>query len=249
MNSLERLQAFEAFVNACDSTKYGEKQWVGQGNPQANILIVGMEPAINSDAPENVIMENIKWVKDCLATDITKLECRNIRRSDVDDKGIKKFRGNHTWIVCQKLINFIYQRQSSDFLDFGKYTFATEMNNWVSKRKAINSKNRELFEKKLLDRRKLFKESQFIQDFPVVILACSNYIVNNKKERQIDDTFEVKFDADGAKGERYRFWTHHSQDRKRMVIHTRQLSSAIPDDMLKSISMIIREHLAMTGNI
>ena len=66
MNETERMQAFEEFVSVCDSTKYGEKQIIGQGNPKSDILIVGMEPAIEADDPNQVILNNIKKGQDGL---------------------------------------------------------------------------------------------------------------------------------------------------------------------------------------
>ena len=237
MNNTERMQAFEEFVKVCNSTKYGEVQLVGQGNPQSDILLVGMEPAIDlkENTPEDVIRINAEHCKNTENYGGTR------QRTD--------FKGNHTWIVYQKLIDYIRygSPQNEPILDFEKYAFTTEMNNWVSKNKAINSGNRDLFEEKLAQRRKLFKESAFIQDFPVVILGCSDYIINFNNVRQIDDTFDVKFikeyEVKTQKDASYKFWTHNSSDGKRLVIHTRQLSGAIPDIFLESMAKVIKEHL------
>ena len=258
MNETERMQKFEEFVRVCDSMKYGEKQIIGQGNPKSNILIVGMEPAINSDVPNQVILDNIKNVQEGLKKKNEGLYCHtDHRRAD--------FKGNHTWKIYQKLIDYIIfgGPRYEKLLDFEKYAFTTEMNNWVSKRKAINSGNRELFgedleqrrkckemfEKKLAQRRRLFEESAFIKDFPVVILACGDYIINHGDNRQIDDTFDVEFikeyETKTQKGNSFKFWVHRNKktDDKRLVIHTRQLSGAIPNEMLKSMADIIKEHL------
>ena len=232
MNNTERMQAFEEFVKVCDSTKYGEVQLVGQGNPQADILLVGMEPAIDSENPEKEIQNNVNHYK-------------NNERFYAT---YPRFKGNHTWNVYQKLIDYIlYGCSKNDpILDFEKYAFTTEMNNWVSKTKAINLGNRDLFEEKLAQRRKLFKESAFIQDFPVVILGCNDYIINFDDVRQIDDTFSVEYiDVKNVdyNGHQYRFWSHYSKDKKKLVIHTRQLSGAIPDIFLESMAKVIKEHL------
>ena len=241
MNETERMQAFEEFVSVCDSTKYGEKQIIGQGNPKSDILIVGMEPAIEADDPNQVILNNIKKGQDGLKSKNEDLYCfTNHRRAD--------FKGNHTWKIYQKLIDYIQygHPKYEPELDFEKYAFTTEMNNWVSKRKAINSGNRELFNKKLAQRRRLFKESAFIQDFPVVILACGDYIINQGDNRQIDDTFDVEFEEKlPSQDDTYKFWTHtnKNKDGKRLVIHTRQLSGAIPNRMLELMAKVIKAHL------
>jgi len=63
MNSIERLKAFEEFIDACENEK--EKQWIGCGNPLAPILIVGKEPACPKEDAKKEIEKNIRIVKDC----------------------------------------------------------------------------------------------------------------------------------------------------------------------------------------
>jgi hypothetical protein len=240
----EKLQFFCEFVKTCDE----HNQYIGQGNPTSNILIVGMEPAIGSGNPKEEIRGNIEWVKECMNTDIQKLYCMDLQRTT--------FKGNHTWKVYQKLIDFIKEGHSTcgPFLDFGKFAFATEMNNWTGKRKIITSTNINTFKNVLEERRKLFKDSKFIQSFPVTILACSNYIVNNDEDRQIDNTFDVTYDTYGEhriispKGKAYHFWTHHSSDGKRLVVHTRQLSTDIPTNMIEKLAETINAHLINIEN-
>lgn len=235
----ERLQYYREFVETCDT----QDQYVGQGNPTSDILIIGMEPAILSENPKGEIRANIEWVRECIKTDIQKLYCMNLQRT--------VFKGNHTWKVYQKLIDYIYVGHPTygPFLNFGKYAFTTEMNNYVGKRKIINSSNFNKFKSILAERRRLFTESKFIHSFSVILLACSNYIINNDKERQIDNTFKVSYDSSGEykivspKGKVYRFWTHHSDDGKRLLIHTRQLSTDIPTSMIEEIAKIINDHL------
>lgn len=239
----EKLQYFREFIEICDA----QNQYVGQGNPNSNILIIGMEPAICCDHPEGVIRGNIEWVKECIKTDIRKLSCMDLHRTN--------FKGNHTWKVYQKLIDFIKSGHpiNGPFLNFGRFAFTTEMNNWVGKRKIITSTNLHMFERILAERRKLFKESTFIHSFPVVILACSNYIINNDEDRQIDDTFDVTYDPHGEhktispKGKVYYYWTHHSSDGKRLIIHTRQLSTDIPNIMIEKLAETINVHLINLG--
>ena len=237
MNETERMQAFDGYVKVCDSKKYGEIQLVGQGNPKADILLVGMEPAIDPGMKsiEEVIQTNVNHFKN--------------EGSFYDIRPRADFKGNHTWKVYQKLIDYIRygHPKYEPELDFEKDVFTTEMNNWVSKRKAIKSNNRDLFDAKLAQRRRLFKESAFIQDFPVVILACGDYIINYGDTRQIDDTFGVKFIKEeitkSPKGNLFKFWYHESKDGKRIVIHTRQLSSALPNSILELMAKVIKAHL------
>lgn len=40
-----------------------------------------------------------------------------------------------------------------------------------------------------------FGSFEFIRQFPIAILACSNYIVNSNKVREIDGIFDVNYDS------------------------------------------------------
>ena len=85
------------------------------------------------------------------------------------------------------------------------------------------------------------------KSFPVIILACSNYIQNNDNIREIDKIFGVTYDGDDVgrflfnKGNW--FYTHHDANGRKLVIHTRQLSADVKDDMLKEMAKIIKKHL------
>lgn len=242
----ERWQAFEAYINDCDSDKE-HPQWIGQGNPVADILLIGQEPAVFVEAKEEEakkIKDNIDFARCHFNTDREKLYCKNLKRAD--------FKGNHTWIEYQKLIDFIYYDKPKEhsILDFGEYAYTTEMNNVLSPTMAITPATRKDFEPILATRRALFKRNRaFIQSFPVTILACGGEYIQNKGDvRQIDDTFGVRFDrkdtAISEKGKEYPFWIHYDgADKKRLLIHCRQLSGRIPDCFLKKMADVISDFL------
>ncbi len=81
-----------------------------------------------------------------------------------------------------------------------------------------------------------------------VILACSYYIHNTEGDWQINNTFGVTFDEPDGKriigGMKY--YIHHSKDRKRLVIHTRQLSQ-YSNELLRSMANTIRKHFKEIG--
>ena len=124
--------------------------------------------------------------------------------------------------------------------DFCMDAFTTELNNTVSLRQAP--------ERKL--RIETLRESDFIKGFPVIILACGPYIHNIAGDRQIDDTFGVTFDGHPEGDYVYntkKFFTHHSYpDRKRLVIHTIQLSQ-YSEDLLRGMADVIKDHLDKIG--
>ena len=98
---------------------------------------------------------------------------------------------------------------------------------------------------------RFFEKSKFIQDFPVIILACGGYIKNDDKVREIDNTFHVEFSQEyGKKESKNRFWTHiDKKDPRKLVIHTRQFSNGISKDLIKEMASVIREHLSKLGLI
>ncbi len=108
------------------------------------------------------------------------------------------------------------------------------------------SKNTSTADKSGLNKRKtFFKNSLFIQQFPVIVLACSDYIKNNDKIREIDEVFNVKYysskiyNINTMNG----FYIHYNKDKTKLVIHTRQLSQNVKNDLLQDLGLVIREHL------
>ena len=126
--------------------------------------------------------------------------------------------------------------------------------------------NYNLAKETILKRLDFFKNSDFIQSFPVLILACGPYIKNigEGENRQIDNTFGVEYDGDeiGRCSKENRkeynignwFYTHHNKiDTKyfkageKLVIHTRQLSGAINKELFRDIGKKVHEHLHNYG--
>lgn len=234
---MNREKLFEEFINECEKEPL---TFCGQGNPNADILIIGKE---STDTSEALIRDKIRLCRDKVNRDAPR---------DINSQ-------NKTWCYYQKLIDEIYQRKSEEpnKWDFEKLAFTTEMNNIPSKRSYLTKEIKDGINKRL----QFFKDSRFIKSFPVVILACSNYINNDKKNGyQINQTFGVEFDnepnSDGSPiGEHKKkyptgfwFYTHHSKDKQKLVIHTVQLSQ-IQNDMIKDMANEIRDHLTKLGKI
>lgn len=97
------------------------------------------------------------------------------------------------------------------------------------------------------DRKLLFKNSSFIQSFKVVVLACSDYFTNNDSIREIDDTFGVSYIGD-KKGKYYYskgnwFFIHKNLEESKIVIHTRQLSTNVNNQLLQDMGNVINEFI------
>lgn len=232
-------ESFKCFV-----CKGVDKYFIGTGNPNAPILFIGKESAISS---KNSI--GINWYSKNARdwqTHILNNTCETLEY-DVDETHVlRKGWGKNTWSKYQRLSDYIWEKESLKFkVDFLKLAFTTEINDSPE----LNTLNAD--KSSLNHRKKLFKESDFIQNFPVIVLACSNYITNNNELREIDDIFQVTYDGDNVGKYWYSkgnwFFTHHNSDCSKLVIHTRQLSADVKDDLLKDMSVIIREHLEKIG--
>ena len=215
-----------------------EDYYIGVGNPNAKILIVGKE-GVTEGIPENEISLATRWLSKVKANESIEFNFRNL-----DEKGKQRpFREGDTYSKYQKLHDYIFEIENKDRdryeVDFFRNFFLTEMN----VNRARNSKKAS---KSGMEKRKeeFFRNTEFIQQFPVVVLACGPYI-DNRKKKEVDTLFGVRF------GEEYRsdltegqkFWTHYNADKSKLVIHTRQLSSNVRNTLLEEMAKVIREFL------
>jgi hypothetical protein len=228
---------FKEFVKKGVVNKYH----VGTGNPNAQILYIGKESAIVDDN-----YEGRKWY-DKNATDwqnhIENNTCEILSYPIPKDHIFRREKswGKNTWSKYQKLTDHIFEKEEKPHhIDFLKNVFTTEINDAPNKNTSTANKS------KLNERKSLLKESDFIQNFPVVVLACSNYIKNNDDLREIDKIFGVKYEAEFPKklyNKTNWFFSHYNEDRTKLVIHTRQLSADVKADLLSDIGEVIRGHL------
>ena len=220
---MDREKLFEKFLEDCKN----RKEWCGQGNPNADILIIGQE---STDISEEALIRNIMLCRDKKDRDAPR---------PIDPK-------NKTWANYQELLDEIYFQKSEyiDKWDFEKFAFTTELSS--TPRKQHNYKEAK---PSIKERIVFFKDSDFIQDFSVIILACGGYIKNDDKVREIDNIFHVEFCKEyGSKESKNRFWTHiDKKDPRKLVIHTRQFSNGISKDLIKEMASVIREHLRKLG--
>lgn len=216
-----------------------DHEYVGLGNPNSNILFVGKEAAIDVKIDED--FENIKD------------KLKNLHGSKINWIS-KKFDYSHnpseiknlsdTWKNYQQLYNRIFiEKQQNTSATFLKEVFTTEMSNLPAETTDKAKKN-PFFKSELQLRKENLFNTKFIQSFPVVVLACSDYIVNNDKKREIDNIFKVQFNGEFKEYSKGNwFFNHYNNNETKIVIHTRQLSSNVNNDLLTDIGTKIREHL------
>ncbi|KGO92233.1 hypothetical protein [Flavobacterium subsaxonicum] len=237
MNSkVEFTENFTAIVNNCIENG----SHLGGGNPNSKILVVGKEAALN---------EVEAWYEGNAKDWYNQMDNQNLNFIRTE-----KFPVGHTWSKYQKLHDYIFPEHAPEaYINFEERFFTTEMNDNPAKKNS-EAKKRKDFKFNLQNRKDTFFKENFIQDFPVTILACSDYIKNTGKIREIDTMFDVTYPGDekGKHADYSRgnsFYLHYNEDQSKLVIHTRQLSNNVDDKMLQDMGIIIREHLNRNKHI
>lgn len=251
---MDRIPKLEELISDLDAKIPNEEllKYIGTGNPNADILIIGKECSvddINSEQFKFELMGNFRaWQKK-----------RNYNQDDVPEfnnwndydplfpyKGQnfkidnKQNRGtSRTWYNYQKLINYVCNKQSNTEIDFHKDVFITEVNSTPS-RKTVDA------DVSSIDFRKAtILKSDFIQSFPIVIISGVGYFNISNNVNEIEEIFNVQYLerklANGKESQPY--WIHTNKENRpyKLLINTYQLSMGISDDLLQEIAKLIRE--------
>lgn len=214
-------------------------QYIGYGNPSADVCFVGKEATGMIEFKDKRLGYVEYWKKSL------PMFFDRIKDENPCDPIWKE---GHTWNKYQKLHDAIFPEYKAmpGTMNFEQRVFVTEMSVNPATTTA-EGRSTEGFDEKLAQRKQSFFSHPYFKEFKVIVLACSDYIVNFEDRRDIEKIFDVEFDDnDGTHkvGPQNSFWTHHSRpDGKRLVIHTRQLSGAVSDKMLEEMGEIIRIHL------
>jgi hypothetical protein len=227
-------------------------KYIGTGNPNSNILIVGKETAIASDSHDQIEREmekNFKeWKSNVEKDDLGISEIKECDWANPNPlypyKGqlLKIHNGNNdgtsrTWYNYQKLINMVFNTPENNTIDFHEKVFITETNSTPSHK----TKDAEI--SSIEFRKKVFLRSEFFQSFPVVILAGVGYYEIGENINEVESIFGVKFSEKRLAGgkESQPYWVHYGSDRKKMLINTRQLSINVSDALLQEVAALIWE--------
>lgn len=232
---------FKDFINRFEGKIPESEQgvfYVGGGNPAAHILFVGQEPS--EDCVKYFSLH--KWKK-------------NIANNHFETWIRKRGDGGYYWKSAQCLWRN-YQRlmecirNAADYercpgqIDFEKDVFVTDMCSLVGRRHNDVCR-KEQYRQALAERKEWFFQDEFIRkQFYVVVLACGDCISGVELEK----IFEVKFNQGPSKTEgSTKYWCHYSKDGRRLVIHTRNLSGGISGERLRTMGILIHEHLKSLG--
>lgn len=225
--------AFENSKNI--KTNKTNPYYIGFGNPNSDVLILGQEKAISEDNSEQILAESIdnpiQWNK------IIENNISDINYRFYDDLSFKnplhpysgKPKNGNTWNYYQKLLKLIYPNLEDTINSFLLKSFISEINHQVSKRQL--GKQNDI-------KRDTVNNHPYFKEFKVVILAFGKYL----DKEDIEKTLNVKYKEDLSKPYQ-RFVIFQSNDKKRIVINTRQLSSGVLDEYLEKIADLAKRYI------
>lgn len=214
---------FTQLVKQLSEKEDADKQFIGMGNPNAKVLFVGKERGREEGKVKE--LGYAKWWNE-----ITEIPTYN------KDEELKKYSGGSTLRKYQKLYESFCLDTEKE-LYFESRVFNTDVNTIPSiKNKNANTAG-------IKGRKESFFKDPFFQQFPVVVLACSNYF----KPHEIYDIFDVSWKENNPfyrNESRNRWWYAHYNDNKtKLVIHTVQLSGSVSNILLEEMGKVIRNFL------
>lgn len=228
--------------------------YIGEGNPNANILILGKESTNISLSEKEMGEKNFNSWTEIIKNDKQFSEIKMFEDNPLFPwKGQKfgirreagKITGEHgtapTWFFYQLLIDMILEKPIktlNDFIDFHEYCFHSELNQINAKRSDSIPKESEIKRiESIKKREKLLFTRPFYQGFQIVIIACGHY--SKKYNFDIENTFKVKWQGstiDTSKGNWFNIHYNLPNESPKIVIHTRQFSNGISKKLIEEIA-------------
>lgn len=233
--------------------------YLGVGNPNAKILIVGKESSDDSLSIDEMGLKNTNSWNDIITNnrqtnDINHLEDNafypwkgqhfTIRREQKDGTYIGENGTSPTWYNYQILIDEIFKKKKKDknnLIDFHELCFQSELNQLNSKSSDLIPKNDTRRMDSIKEREKLFS-LPFFRNFKVVVIACGHY--QRDFQFDIEKAFKVSWVGKTntiSSGNWYNIHFDDINNPKKIVIHTRQFSSGISGKLITELASIIAE--------
>lgn len=246
------------FLNVLEYCK-DKKLYLGVGEPNADILILGKELINDNLSLQETGEKNLKSWTDIISnkrsfSNINHLEDNalfpwkgqqfSIRKEGKDGKITGKKGTSTTWYFYQYLVDLILnksKKEKDDDIDFHKYCFQSELNQLNAKMSHLIPKNDQIRIKSIKDRELLFAQP-FFQHFKIVIIACGHY--QRDYSFNIEKTFGVNWlqpTINISKGNWLNLHFNNDRNYPKIVIHTRQFSSGISSKLIKEIAEKCRE--------
>ena len=247
-------EKFKQVVQYCKENNL----FVGYGNPNGKVLVIGKEAAhvAKEDLAdhlekkkEELLQSNVAQWEHILSTgevpnydgerpisDENPLYAygNQFNKKDIRKEG-KPYNGgtSDTYTKYEKLYEQLFlQGEKLKKINFQKEFFITELSDYPTK-ESYNDKEIQALRQQSIEERKPLFALPFFKDFPIVIVAAGDY--PNRYQIDLEETFDVVYKGE-IEVRKDRYFLHFSKDNKRILIHTRQLSNSVSDELIAAIA-------------
>ncbi|UPQ78967.1 hypothetical protein M0M57_15275 [Flavobacterium azooxidireducens] len=213
-----------------------EKQYIGLGNPNAKILFIGKEAGADSEL--EMFHGSFKSWKEKKFNYSARYIPNEVKNRNL----------NHTWQRYQKLydcilskLNINLDKEDKYEISFIENVFTTELSN-LHAPNTKDAKKQEKFKEELKLRKADYFKSQFIQQFPVIIIFASDNEYIETYPGEVCELFNVKFNSLYDHNSKDKIWVHfenENEKKPKLLIHTRQLTNRITAELIPNICEII----------
>lgn len=265
---INNMNYSDKFIEAVNFSK-DKELFLGYGNPNGKILMIGKEHYFNHSLVEQGSSEFYKEILTARETEnkrnIISWE-NNIKENFEPDwnpnqihfcdntnsltawwnqKNIQDKNNNggtsNTYLHYQKLYqNIFFDGRKEERINFQKEFFNTELNDLPAK-KDFNLPELNKLKSEFIKRRQELFKLPFFKTFPIVIIASGHY--PSRYNFNLEDIFDVEYIGKPTEVGNSWYNLHHSKDGKRMLIHTRQLSTSVSIDLMNGLSKEIKSFL------
>lgn len=243
--------------------------FIGSGNPNAKILFIGKEAAIDEKLyPKQHKQELINNICDWENNYKNEMQF-----SDIDNWFIKQkynplypYKGqkntvesrneegeivrgiggtSKTWYNYQKIIDSVYFKDAqNNTINHHEYAFCSELNQVTG---AYSNTIPKKIRKKSIDKRKELFQEPFFKEFPITIVAVGHYV--RDFDINLQDVFQMKFDeklsknlSEGLNKEYINVHYDEIEKPTKLLIHTNQLSM-VSNDLINRLGKICNDFL------
>lgn len=227
---MEYRKEFVELIDSLSNEDDKNLRFVGLGNPNSNILIIGKECSFESEECFLYKLQNQDNLQQWIYNIENKIELETLPcwENNPDlynplfpykgqfNKVIRNNNGgtSRTWVQYQKLIDRILQKDKPKMIDFHKYAFITELSDVPMP----NSRKSEKTKESINIRCQKLLSHDFFKAFPVVIVPCGHYVRDYKIN--LEEIFNQKYQGTDDDGE----WINVHNNGNRILLHTRHLS-------------------------
>lgn len=245
-------------------------EYIGTGNPNANILIIGCECAVDKDSKqekEEVIANvqnwqenidkaekgiNIEITDNCSSTNpLYPYKGQKLKMDNGQNCGTSR-----TWFNYQKLCNMIFDskdEKNNNTINFHERFFLTEFSTITSQsKKAIEENNdrKKLRQESIKKRADLFHQSAFFNSFPIIIVATGGAPYVDNKNVKLWEIFNVDYkEEESGKEDKIYYHIHRNKEGQtpQLIIHTWQFAANISNKFLGVLSKLCKDFLIENG--